>query len=361
MTLTKGRIDRAGVIKFNDASLTVWEEGLADARRNGGWDSEQRWRRQFKRQVFARVVQQLRRLGWDCVVPEEMIKQYSLDFARDHRYCRKGDLQADLSISGRCIEFEMFQNVNAPDRPDHGGRYQNDKERHMPYLMRLEMERTRRRIRDYLCNVFTEYVFDPPKPKLGFNGVTAVEYAAYERRTTGHYVAELDRARISNPGYDDKSADGHKLEHGMRAYGKDRKGRIIVGTLLYRLGGNWTLVTGRYGLTYLYHNEVWVENPGNLRVKRNTVERRKRLEAELHKAVTAMKFERAAVLRDILFPGDQTLYVVWNNERQLYHCTGFRGYTADHSKAGKFTADEVRGWDCKPNRVIPLQADKEAA
>ncbi len=77
------------------------------------------------------------------------------------RWCSKGDLKADLKVSGRSITFEMFQNVNAPDRPDHGGRHQSNKEFHMPYVMRLEMERTHRKIRDYLCAVFTDYKFTP--------------------------------------------------------------------------------------------------------------------------------------------------------------------------------------------------------
>ncbi|AZD65984.1 hypothetical protein SAMN04489802_4410 [Pseudomonas chlororaphis] len=38
--------------------------------------------------------------------------------------------------------------------------YQSDKEKHIPYLMRQEMEHTRRRIRTYLCNVFSGYYFD---------------------------------------------------------------------------------------------------------------------------------------------------------------------------------------------------------
>ncbi|PKV48012.1 hypothetical protein CLU92_5489 [Janthinobacterium sp. 61] len=68
----------------------------------------------------------------------------------------------------------------------------------MPYLVRIEMERSRRRIRDYLLNVMTGYEFEQPKPVLGFMRATALEYAAHCRRTTGHYVAALDRANISN-------------------------------------------------------------------------------------------------------------------------------------------------------------------
>lgn len=361
------RIDRTGVMSFGDAELYIYEEGISAARAAGGFKAEQAWERKFKRDVFARIVQTLNRLGWTCVMPEidpHAVKHYGGDIARwsaeRHRNCRKGDLKAMLEISGRCVKFEMFQNVNAPDRPDHDGRYQSNKEQHMPYLLRLEMERTRRRIRDYLCNVFSGYTFKESAPKMGINGVTAMEHAARKRRESCHYVAELDRARILNGGQD-KSADGHQLENGTPVYAIAHDGRVISGVAFYSLNGNWQIVTGRYDLRYVWHNQIYVQSPGNVRVKRNADRRRERLETELNKAVKAMKFERAALLRDILFPANQALFNVWNEEHQVYHRTGFRGYTADQSQAGKFTADEVRSWNSAPNRVIEIVAEKEAA
>jgi hypothetical protein len=89
--------------------------------------------------------------------------------------------------------------------------------------------------------------------------------------------------------------------------------------------------------------------------------RRKRLEAELAKATAAMNFERAATLRDVLFPGAPALFVVWHEEHKAYHCPGFCGYTTDKTMAGKFTADEVRNWNRAPNKVMPLPQMKDAA
>lgn len=362
MTLTKGRIDRMGTVNFGDASISVWEDSISSARAAGGYAAEKAWERQFKREVFARIVQTLNRLGWTCTMPEikeHSVKHYGGDVARwaaeSKRVCAKGDLKGELDLSGRCIKFEMWQGVNTPTRPDHGGRYESHKEACMPYLLRLEMERTRRRIREYLCNVFTGYTFESPKPKLGVNGVTALEYAARDRRECSHYVPALDRARISNAGQD-KSADGCQLENGTRVYALDFYGRVVAGTAFYSLNGNWQIVTGRYDLIHAWHNRIWVQSPGNVRVKRNADQRRKRLERELARAVKEMKFERAAVLRDILFPGDQPLFNVWHDGHQLYHCTNFCGYTSDQSQAGKFTADEVRGWDRTPNKVVPITA-----
>lgn len=356
--MTKGRIERAGRVVFHDSELRVWEEGIPRE-----WNAARAWERQFKRDVFARIVQTLNRLGWTCVVPPEMVKQYGKNFAEDYRYCRKGDLQAELSLSGRCIEFEMWQDVQNGSNPN-GGKYDFDKASRMTYLQRLEMERTRRRIRDYLCNVFTGYEFESPRnPEIGVMGMTAEEYAEHSRRTSGHYVPELGRARIYPGSRNDIARDGGTIEHGAKVWAIDRKGRIVTGTAYYSLNNNWHIVTGKYGLLYAHTGEIFASRPDNLRVKRNMRERRKRLERELAKAVEQMNYERAATLRDILFPGNPDLFNVWHDEHQMYHCSDFCGYTRDQSKAGKFTADEVREWNRAPNKVIPIrrEAEMEAA
>jgi len=350
------QIQRIGTVSFGDASLSVWEEGISRAK---GHSKADEWELQFKRQVFKRIVQTLNRLGWKCEVPEAMIKQYSLPFARNRRYCRKGDLQADLEISGRCIKLDMFQAVNCPERPDNNGRYEPSKERVMPYLIRLEMERTRRRISDYLCNVFEEYVFDKREQylKIGPNSgqITAFEAAAIARRKSCHYVESLDRANITNKSQG-ISCDGMQLENGIKVYAMRRNGRMITGTAFYSLNGNWQIVSGRYSLEYFWHSQIWVNNPGNLRVRRDTGLRRKRLESELSKAIKAMNFERAAVLRDIIFPKQEPLFAVWHKEHELYHRAGHCGYTSELIDAGKFTAAELKGVSTGINKIIPMEA-----
>ncbi|MGM9458201.1 hypothetical protein, partial [Lacticaseibacillus rhamnosus] len=86
---------------FGDATLSIWEEGLG-----GTWSERQAWERQFKRDVFSRIVQTLNRLGY-TVGPNTYIFTDN-----NNRYARKGDLRADLKLSGRSISLEFFQNVN---------------------------------------------------------------------------------------------------------------------------------------------------------------------------------------------------------------------------------------------------------
>lgn len=314
MTLTKGRIDRAGRVVFHDASLAIWEEGIAAARDAGGFNGAELWERQFKREVFARIVQTLRRIGWTCIIPPDHIKQYGKRFAENFRYCTKGDLQADLNLSGRHIDLKMFQNVNAPERPDHGGRYQHNQERHMPYLLRLEMERTRRRIRDYLCNVFTGYEFQPPKirspnpsPLAYFNDSWDGEHEKKRcthrfKRDESGWPSDAELASWSR-----KDKDGAILRHGDVRWLRDRKGQLLRGRVYGGINGMWMLVygPGKHDHTHESAGRFFTYQAGETPRKLiDTSVRQKRLEKELAEAVKVMKFERAAVLRDILHPGN---------------------------------------------------------
>lgn len=369
------QIERTGTVNFHDASLNVWEEGISAARDAGGVKGADDWERQFKRDVFARIVQTMKRIGWDVSMPEidpGCVKHYGGRVARwaaeRKRYCVKGDLKADLSTSGRSITLEFFQSVNAPDRPDYEGRYQSDKEFHMPYLLRLEMERTRRRIRDYLCGVFTGYRFEPKKlgrmSARGLRGLTALEFVQACYSESFHFKGDWPKwlelhsrdGLVGCFNSNRKTADGALLEHGQRVYFKDRKGRICTGIAYYNINNMWWVASGKYAVTNMASFELHVESPGDLRRKRNDSTRRKRLEAELAKAIGVMDFRRAETLRSILWPTPEPLFMVWHEGHEAYHCANFCGYTSDSIKAGKFTKAELNGWDKAPNKVIPLAA-----
>ncbi|MCK9394194.1 MAG: UvrB/UvrC motif-containing protein [Methylobacter sp.] len=328
------QIKRTGKVSFGDASISVFEDPECQVSL-----------------VFLRIVQQLNRLGWKCAVPEDMIEKYGINFARSYRHCQKGDLKADLELSSRCIEFNMFQNVNAPDRPDHGGRYQDNKEFHMPYLMLLEMERTRRRIRDYLCAVFSGYEFDTKHRGIYLKPLakTAIECIQSQYAESCHFKGDLTQYEIQD--YNRKStADGGMLNHGQRVWFFDYHGRASTGIAYYNINNMWWVITGKYDYTNEASHKLFTAPPDNIRIKRNSSQRRKRLESELSKAIKAMNFERSAILRDIIFPKGE-LFVVWHTEHGAYHKCGFCGYTNNVIDAGKFTAKEAKGWDKAPNEV----------
>lgn len=304
---TVGPIDREGAIHFGDASLHIWEESIPSRGTHAERDA---WERTFKRQVFARIVQTLRRLGW-TVAPWDQASTYKA-IALNHRTCRKGDLKGQLDLGGRHIEFQMWQGVNTPTRPDHGGRYESNKEACMPYVLRLEMHRTRQRIRDYLCNVFTGYTFSPPKikspnpdPLAYFNSSWDGEYEKrrgihrFERGADG-WPSEKELGSWSR-----KDKDGAQLNHGDLRWLRDSKGRLMRGRVYGGINGMWMFVYGPGQRDYTHEScgRFFTYRPDETPRKQvDEKVRQKRIDHELQRAIEAMDFERAAVLRDLRFP-----------------------------------------------------------
>jgi hypothetical protein len=345
----KENMNRVGVVVFHDASLHIWEDFDCQ-----GHHERNEWSSVFKAQVFKRVIQQLHRLGWKTTVPEDMIKSYGRAFAENYRRCVKGDLQAELRISGRTIDLKMWQDIANIGRKDGCGQYEFDKEKRMPYLIRLEMQRTRNRIRNYLCNVFEGYTFKEPKKSMGPQGLTAAEWIGSETKECCHYKPELGRRGGEEHSYNNRSAEGDIVKHGARVYFANHHGQMETGVAYYNINSMWWVITGRYSMRNISSYSIYTKNPGNLRTKRNTSQRRARLEGELSNAIKVMNFERAGLIRDLLFPNDKDLFVVRHAESGTYHRPGFRGYTHNLIEAGKFTKDEVVHCKDKLNQVIPL-------
>jgi len=355
-------IARTGTVHFHDASLAVWEEGL-----NSHMTMKQRdaWETQFKRDVFARIIQSLNRLGW-TVAPWHDADKYPA-IARSHRTCHKGDLKGDLSISGRHIEFKMFQSVNCPTRPDHEGRYESNKEACMPYLVRLEMQRTRNRIRDYLCNVFEGYEFRPakiasanPDPLAYFNDSWDGEYE--KKRGTHRFKRGADgwpdHSEVRERARTDR--DGVQMDHGDVRCARDRKGRLLRGRVYGGINEQWMLVygPGPSDFTHVYHNQLFTYRPGETPAKDlPESERRKKLQRLLEQATKALNFERAAVLRDLLFPKAEALYLIQCLKDDLYFGSNYSGYTHDTAHAGKYTREQLKpylkgGLETRDHRAV---------
>lgn len=342
------QIERTGKINLGTASLSVVEEGSYNVR---DYSVQKAWERDYKNQVFKRVVWMMRNIGWTCTMPEVdqyAKKQYGYgiaeESARRERFCQKGDLKADLEMSGRSITLKFFQSINTPDRADHEGRYQNDLEKHMTYLMRLEMQRTRNRITKYLCSVFTDYHLNPEHfgpLVVGPDGMTALEWKDHNTRKSGHYNAELGHAPIHSK-CNETARDGGTIKHGATVWYKDwRTKRMFQGTAYYDLNTAWYLVSGKYGHSVVHTNDIYTIQPENLRSRLSHGDREKRLNSEMNKAVKEMRFERAAQLRDILFPTAEPLFMLYHTGHNLYHRACFSGYSNNTHDAGKFTRAQL--------------------
>lgn len=349
----KMQIDRHASVIFGDASIIIRETYPGKM----SWPDQKSWERQYRNEALKRMAQLMRKLGWTCEMPEVDPRDkerygYGIaeNSARNKRLCHKGDLRGEIDLSGCCLKLEMFQNVNAPNRPDHGGRYEFNKEVIMPYLLRLEMERTRRRIRDYLCNVFSGYFFDVEwmrkhEKEVGPGKLTSLERIQLYYEESSHFTGVDWEKYKSGPSmsHNLKSADGPDLEHGQQVWFADRKGRWQRGIAFYNINNMWWVITGPYSYTNMCCRELHTVRPDNLRLKANSAYRRKRLEEQMSAAVARMDFKRAEQLKNILFPPQESLYMIWTDRHGgAYFGPNYSGYTTDTNSAGKYTRSELK-------------------
>ncbi len=314
---------RTGCLSVHDSSLNLYEERVDEA--------------DLKKAVFDPVIRFLRSKGWK-VGRDEQVHQHYRCLSPKRRYCRKGDLEASLELAGRSVKFEMFQNVANVSNPN-GGKYDFDKMQRMPYLLRKAAELTQRQL---IALLVQRHGYDVrlQSKKAGPQGITGREWIAREITSCCHYKPELGRADW-HADYNRKTRDGQLLEHGQQIYFIDYRGRIGYGTAFYNLNNMWWILAGRYTVLNIHCGDIFAQAPADLRKKRNERIRRRRLEDELAHAVAALNFERAIVLKRVLF-GEVPLFRIWSKRNDAYYGINFSGYTTDQTYAGKYTEQEVR-------------------
>jgi len=311
---------RSGEIRIHDSSLSIWEEACDDSLRG----------------VFDDVIRALRRFGWRVGRDEQAHRRYRI-ISKDFRYCRHGELEAALRISGRCIEFEAFQNVVNVSNLN-GGRYDIGKMKRMPYLFRKRTELTFKKLIEHLTSKYG-YGVKYPKPERGPGGITGREWVERRYLESWHTKPYLGRPDWHCDG-NRQTNDGHLLEQGMPVYFIGYDGRIGHGTAMYNLNNMWWVLAGKYAVYNIACFYLFAERPANLRVKRNERQRRRRLEAELASAVKRMDFARAETLKRVAY-GVEPTFMIWSKKNSAYFGSMFCGYRSSPVDAGKYTKQEI--------------------
>ena len=313
---------RIGTLSTRDTTVSVWEESVNE--------------NELKQAVMDPFIRFLRSKGWKIGRCPRIYKQYRI-LNKWNRYCRKGGLEASLSLSGRTLKFEIYQNVANVENTN-GGQYDFDKLEKMPYLLRQHARVAMQQAHSFLSDTFG---YRPPAKKeavIGPGKMTALDAAQHMMENSGHYQEHLGRANWHSD-YNRKSADGELIEHGQQVFFRDCVGRIGIGQAFYNLNSAWYVVTGKYTMSHVMCSDIYINNPGNLKAKRNASIRRRRLEKLMAKAISEMQFLRAEQLKNILF-GKEPLYLIYKDDRG-YFGPNYSGYTSSPTHAGKYTQAEL--------------------
>lgn len=312
---------------------------LSDATANAWLESPDE---KHLKKVMLSLAAMLRNKGWSMWVPYDEHQEGRHGKAFDKRWAerfRKGiknGLEIQLYICGRHLEIEMWENVNDHSKENqNGGKYIFDKESKMPYLLKVLTNLTKKHIHKHLEKHY-DAIPGTPFKICEFKRKRALDSVFESIKNSCHYNPELGHARITCN--NDKSRDGLKIEHGATVYFADWHGRILKGVAYYSLNANWYVVTGEWDYSIVSCHDIFVRNPGNLKVKRNERTARKRLEQELSKAIKVMDFDRAKTIKNILFD-DEPLFHIMKGD--LYYKPNSCGYTKNVIEAGKYTGNEI--------------------
>ena len=312
-------------IRIHDAQLSLWQDDAQDPT--------------FRRDVFDGLTRLLGQRGWTIGRDERVHKHYRC-ISKDHRIARKGELIAALRVAGRSVELEVWAETWVKSNSN-GHRYDFDKRKRMGFLTRLRLDLEFSGVVAWASTIATTSVTDANKDQRGphRDGLTALQWIERDYADSWHKDKTLGRP-VPLSERDARSADGGTIKQGATVWFTDRKGRICRGAAFFRLNNIWSIVTSQWGLEHRSSHEIYCEMPDDLRRRRNERERRRRLEGELARAVADMDFERAIVLRGILF-GRQDVFLIWSSKNDAFYGPNCAGYTTDRIHAGRYTRQEA--------------------
>lgn len=306
-----------------DTHIGIWQDNARDET--------------FRCEIYAELIRQMRARGWSIKQDRDIRKNYPI-LSPDHREGARGTLRCSIKVTGRVVEVNFWSVTSAQDNR-HGRRFDFDKMKRMrSHLDQLRVELEFKRITNWLMTIAPVKV-----TRRDDHGLSPMHQIAKNYAESWHIDKTLCRP-WSNAEYNRKSKDGAMLEHGQVVWFADLKGRIVRGTAFYNINNMWWVIAGGELRNQACH-ELYAKPPADLRTKLHKKLRRRRLERELEIAVQRMDFQRADLLKRILF-GTEQAYMIWARDKQMYYRAQYSGYAVDRISAGKYTKEEAEA-ECR--------------
>jgi hypothetical protein len=309
-------------INIHDSHLGIWQDDPQDET--------------FRSEIYGVLIRQMRDRGWSIGRNEDTHRHYR-SISPNQRVGARGTMLCDIELAGRTVEVE-FWSTTAKQENRNGRRYDFNKMKRMSKLDRLRVELEFRRIIAWLEAVAPVKVTRRDDQDLPPMQRIEKGYAEswHKDKDLGRPVCSCDSNR--------KAKDGALLEQGQTVWFADRKGRIVRGTAYYNINNMWWVIAGGklFNEACFY---LLAAPPADLRTKQNERARRSRLEAELQIAVKRMDYQRAHVLKTIIFGTEQT-YMIWARDNQAYYRSQYAGYSSDTAGAGRYTRAEAEA-ECR--------------
>lgn len=297
---------RDGEIALHDTHIGIWEEVVNE---------------DDYKQVYDKIIRHFRSRGFKVFRCPEAKKHYRCISHKTHKG-RIGDLELGMRLRGRHIEVEFFQNINR-ENPN-GGQYDFDKFNRMPYLMQKKFVVEASHLIDMLIEAFgyrfgKKLSYSPDGAKTSQRIVDAIRgiHATKDplldfnnRWTPTRFKRDESGWPIPSEfdyGYN-KDREGIPLRNGMVRYFRDRKGYLRRAVVYTNMNSMWHAVYGPGWTdhTYLSCNRLFSLQPTDKFGRWFSCEQRKRKQEKvLKKAIAEMNFEKAAILRDLIYKPEE--------------------------------------------------------
>lgn len=293
----------------------------------------------FRKNIFLEIIAHLRKRGW-TVSPDPSVVKIHKCISPDYKLARRGAVRASLETGGRSCKIEFWSDAARRNNPN-GARYDFDKFNRMPYLDQKRFLLERQKIIDWLTGKSSVTITRPVNRETYS---TARDYIAAQYAKSWHSDKDIGRP-ICKYATNARAADGGTVAHGCTVWFRGDDGRWRRGQAFYNINNMWWVVENQSSWRNLACFELCLNQPADIREKRNEKSRRRALERELKFALQASNYTRAKVINQILF-GDDAPHFIWSRKNNAYYGTYYCGYTKSHLLAGRYTRAEAEA-ECR--------------
>lgn len=182
---------------------------------------------------------------------------------RDYWIGKRGDLEFDAQKYPNGFKIQFFQDV-VHENPN-GGRYDFDKLKKMPYLIRLQYKKYLNKILELLKPLAVMDDKTSRYPKLAEE---RIKYYYAESCHHGQKDANFDLRSLdglTQPTYNGLDRDKKELHNGDIKYFRDRNGYLSRGAVYHNLNNIWYVITDKYTVRNVAAHELFNLAPDDFR------------------------------------------------------------------------------------------------
>lgn len=220
--------------------------------------------------ILHKLINFMKSRGWSIEHDQEVHKC----IRRDYWLGRKSDLEFRLERYPRGFSFEFFQNI-VFENP-HGGRYDFDKFKKMPYLIKLMYLNEVRHMKEFLVSL-----------DLGIRDNSEPKYKLAEDKVKADYVECWHHPQKSMEEFELSDLDGTTCEYGFNNTDRDKKtilngqikyfrhwnGRLTRGKVYHNINNMWWVITNKFERRNIADFELFDPTEEDFKLRRKARDR----------------------------------------------------------------------------------------